>query len=494
MNNNFRDKNEPSFRKNIVLNLALQFVSYLVPLILAPYISRCLGAKGVGAYAYASSIVAYFVLVIGSGFSSYGTKRIAEHRDSKRLVSDTFGEIVVCRFFLFVVTLILYFIIVYGTSLTSEQDKRIYLVLVICMISAMIDPTVVFQGLERIKVFTIINIIVNIIYMVSIFLFIHDISDLIMYTLLKSCVQLVSFTGSYIYLREILIKPNIKYSEIIKTLKGGLVFFIPSMITRITPMIDQTMLGKMSSTMQVGYYEQANKIKILAASVVFAFAPIILSRVAYLHKNNNYKEADNKLTKIIYLSLYFLFPVVIGLYVISRYFFPMYFGKEFVNSVEVMYWLLPSLVFSSIATLLLDGGLYATDRINVATKALLVCDSINLVTNYLIIPRFGAKGAAFTSSFSNGLLLLWCVLSTKDFVSYREVIKRTYRILFSAVIMGMILGVTSNRLDVIGIPFLIIVIICILEGAMAYVVLNMLIKDELTLLFIKTIKELYGNN
>ncbi len=51
-----------SITKNYLYNLAYQILILILPLITAPYLSRVLGAEGIGIYTYTYTIVTYFVL------------------------------------------------------------------------------------------------------------------------------------------------------------------------------------------------------------------------------------------------------------------------------------------------------------------------------------------------------------------------------------------------------------------------------------------------
>ena len=62
---------------NYIYNLAYQIINLIFPLITTPYVSRILGADGIGVYSYTISIVTYFVLFGSLGISLYGQRQIA---------------------------------------------------------------------------------------------------------------------------------------------------------------------------------------------------------------------------------------------------------------------------------------------------------------------------------------------------------------------------------------------------------------------------------
>ncbi|UXZ09073.1 oligosaccharide flippase family protein [Clostridium perfringens] len=49
----------------------------VLPIITVPYISRVLGANGVGEYSYTSTYAQYFILLGTIGISLYGNRQIA---------------------------------------------------------------------------------------------------------------------------------------------------------------------------------------------------------------------------------------------------------------------------------------------------------------------------------------------------------------------------------------------------------------------------------
>lgn len=94
--------------KNYLYNLCYQVLVLMVPLITTPYISRVLGAKGIGTFSYTNSIVQYFILFGCVGLNLYGQREIAyvSHDIDKR--SIVFFELIILRFFTISVSLVLY--------------------------------------------------------------------------------------------------------------------------------------------------------------------------------------------------------------------------------------------------------------------------------------------------------------------------------------------------------------------------------------------------
>ena len=82
-----------SIKRNILYNTFYQVLTLILPFITAPYISRVIGAAGIGTYSYTLSIQTYFSMFAALGTASYGIREIARNRDDEYKRSKIFWEI-----------------------------------------------------------------------------------------------------------------------------------------------------------------------------------------------------------------------------------------------------------------------------------------------------------------------------------------------------------------------------------------------------------------
>ena len=66
-----------SISTNYIFNAALTVSSYAINLILFPYVTRVLGAEGIGQAGYVSECVNYFAVFSVLGIATVGTREIA---------------------------------------------------------------------------------------------------------------------------------------------------------------------------------------------------------------------------------------------------------------------------------------------------------------------------------------------------------------------------------------------------------------------------------
>ena len=79
--------------KNFFYNVGYQILIIIVPLILAPYISRVVGPDGVGTYSYTYSIVTLFGLFANLGMAKYGNREISKCGDDREKRTQVFSEL-----------------------------------------------------------------------------------------------------------------------------------------------------------------------------------------------------------------------------------------------------------------------------------------------------------------------------------------------------------------------------------------------------------------
>lgn len=87
-----------NLKKNILFNFAYQILALILPFITAPYLSRTIGAEGVGVFSFSQSIALYFTYITLLGLSNYGNRAIAEVQDNENKRSKIFLKSTQCNF------------------------------------------------------------------------------------------------------------------------------------------------------------------------------------------------------------------------------------------------------------------------------------------------------------------------------------------------------------------------------------------------------------
>lgn len=379
-----------SLKKNLAYNVAYQILVIILPLITAPYVSRVLGADGLGTYSYIFSIVTYFGLFGMLGIANHGNRSVALVRDNRQKVSEAFSNTYIIQLCTTVIALFLYFLFIYCWF---SGDKTIAYIESIIVLSYVLDITWFFFGLEQFAVTVTRNAIIKIATVVAIFIFVRSREDLWIYALIMSCGML--FSQIYLWLRirkyADFCKPS--WSQVKSNIKPVLMLFIPAIAYSIYKLLDKVMLGAMSSMSQVGLFDNAEKIINIPSSLITAFGTVMMPRITVLLGTGD----EHRISYLNKISVrYFTLLVVgaaFGLAGICNVLAPVYFGSEFVGSAPIIAGLGFSLIFVTWANVIRTQYLIPNKLDKPYVISSVIGALANLAVNIILIPKFAGIGA-----------------------------------------------------------------------------------------------------
>ena len=288
-----------SIKKNFIYNLIYQVLIVLFPLVTSPYISRVLGSDGLGVYSYRYSIANYFVIFAMLGISTHGNRSVAMVRDDREKVSQTFWNIYVAHLIISVSITVIYLFYVLKMV---DVNRDIAMIEMVYVVSAIFDINWFFFGIERFDLTVTRNIVVKVLSVTSIFVFVHERTDVWKYALIMSLGTLISQSFVWIYLKKYVDfrKPTLK--GIIAQIKPMLVLFLPVIAISVYKLMDKIMLGAMTTMSEVGVYENAEKINSLTSGIITALGTVMLPRMTNLAANGKKNESK----KYINISIQFV--------------------------------------------------------------------------------------------------------------------------------------------------------------------------------------------
>ena len=379
-----------SLKKNLAYNVAYQILVIILPLITAPYVSRVLGADGLGTYSYIFSIVTYFGLFGMLGIANHGNRSVALVRDNRQKVSEAFSNTYIIQLCTTVIALLLYFLFIYCWF---SGDKTIAYIESIIVLSYVLDITWFFFGLEQFAVTVTRNAIIKIATVVAIFIFVRSREDLWIYALIMSCGML--FSQIYLWLRirkyADFCKPS--WSQVKSNIKPVLMLFIPAIAYSIYKLLDKVMLCAMSSMSQVGLFDNAEKIINIPSSLITAFGTVMMPRITVLLGTGD----EHRISYLNKISVrYFTLLVVgaaFGLAGICNVLAPVYFGSEFVGSAPIIAGLGFSLIFVTWANVIRTQYLIPNKLDKPYVISSVIGALANLAVNIILIPKFAGIGA-----------------------------------------------------------------------------------------------------
>ena len=460
-----------SIKFNIILNTLYQILTLLTPLITAPYISRVIGAEGIGVYSFTNSIQMYFAMFAALGTSSYGAREISMNRNDALKRSKLFWEIEL----LTVMTTIIC-VIGWGIWINfNTQYVLLYSILTIALLSVMADVSWFYVGLEQFKYIVFQNAIFKIVGIVAIFTFVKTQKDLCHYVFIMAVTIFLSNLSMWIYLPKFLIKVNFRELNILRHFRETIIYFIPTIATSIYTVLDKTLIGIYASNgLENGYYEQTTKIINMCKTLVFTSVNTVLgSRIAYLFAENKTAEIKKRIEDSMDFILFMGIGMAFGLFGVAETFVPWFFGSGYEKVILLLQLMCPIVAVIGISNCL--GSQYYTPAGLRAVSAmfLIVGAGVNLLLNLYFIPRWGSAGAVVASVIAESVITFFSI----DYFCWENLITLSWK----RIVSGGLMLLALEKVILFSFNPICQLILKIIIGSMIYLIVLVVLKDSMLL-------------
>ena len=430
-----------SLQKNFLYNVLYQILLVILPLITAPYISRTLGATAVGVYSYTYSVAYYFLLIAMLGIGNHGNRSVAAVRDDREKLNKTFSSIYSLQVMTFSIAILAY---AFYLVLFVKDNRLIVLLQLIYVTSGLFDIGWLFFGLEQFKLTVARNTLIKISTVVLMFVFVHKPSDLWKYTLIMSAGTLFSQAYLWLYVKKYVSFEKCSVKEIASNIKPVLILFIPVLAYSIYKVMDKIMLGNMSSYDQVGFYNNAEKIINIPMGIITALGTVMLPRMSNIVANGDKKRVDDYIRISAKLVTLLSSAIAFGLMGVSSVLAPVFFGDEFIACGEIIRLLSVTVFFIAWANVIRTQYLIPNKRDSIYLTSTMVGAILNLIINWMLIPKYQANGAAFGTIVAEFSVMLVQMVAVKNELPMRKYIMSYSPIL----IIGLIMAVLVDRIGI----------------------------------------------
>ena len=317
----------PKDKKLVLENFAslstLQCINFLLPLLVFPYLIRIIGPEKFGLIAFAQALIQYFMIFTDYGFSLTATRKISLCRESRQ-ASTIFSTVMTVKFVLAAASYLILLILI-NVVPKFKSDWLLYLFSFGAVIGNTLFPVWLFQGTEKMKYITIINIIGGIIYAFSIFIFVRAPDDYILVPLLNSLFFIITgIFGFYVAFKEFDLEFVFQsYHDIKQELKTGWSIFISIVAINTYTTTRIFAVGLLTNNTITGYYSIAEKITgIVQTFPLTALSQAIFPRLSIIFSKNKRKALGlmhkvQHSTTLVYLlvipTVFFISPLIVRL-------------------------------------------------------------------------------------------------------------------------------------------------------------------------------------
>lgn len=431
------DMKKRSLTINWFLTMSSKIFVLLVPLITTPYVSRVLGAEGLGIYTYCLSYSSLFIVLGQMGIPLYGKRTIAIYQNDEKKQNQVFNELLFLQQIMLVISCIVYFIVAKCIGIYWWM----FMACSVGHLAAFFNISWFFEGIEDFKTVVVKGFGIKIISVIAIFIFVREKEDLYIYAL---CLFIAQALGEIILWKNAF--KHVRYKipklrNVIKHLRPAFLLLLPYAVTQLFELIDKSMVGILCSDIsEVAYYEQARKITSLSISLIISVGVVIMPRLALYFHENEKERLKKYMCNAVDVTLLLSIAIAFGCAAVASNLVPWFFGTGFEKVETILVVSAPLLVLMGVSNLLGTQVLTATKKEALLLKVNVVSILINVIFNAVLIPQYLSIGAMVATVIAEFIKCIILIINVKEIIELRKVVLQV----IGYCILGLImfLGVT----------------------------------------------------
>ena len=254
--------------ENYAFMTILQVLNICFYLLIYPFLIRVLGAESYGLYAYALAVVTLFITFVSFGFDLPAAKKIAENAGNKEVLSQVLSEVTATKILLEIVALVIYACL-FLLSSKMRENALLFAIVFAQTITNIVFPQWYFQGVQRMRVVTYIQVALKLATLPLIFWLLRSPDDCWIYALIVSA---SSVTGGLIAWLIVRFKDGLKinrvpFATVWRAVKETAPFFLTNATSILKEQGVVLLSGQFLGMSDVAIYDLANKIIVIPRTI-----------------------------------------------------------------------------------------------------------------------------------------------------------------------------------------------------------------------------------
>lgn len=388
----------------------LQISNYFLPLITLPYLVRVLGPDKFGLLAFYQSFIQFFYVLTDYGFNYSATREISINREDKSKTSMIFSAVMTIKAILVVLSLLVITIIVLLFPKFGKEWLVIYLTFGFIVGQALF-PRWFFQGIEKMKLLSILSVTAKLFFTVLVFVIIKNSSDYIYVPLLNSLGLIIAGIISLIFVKKSFkvdfVKPTL--DELKVQLVEGWYLFISTLGTSLYTTANAFILGLFTNNTIVGYYSAAEKI---VKTIQDLMSPIFYTIYPYLSKLviESKEKALGLIRRILKYVSIGAFIVSVLIFLFAEFISRIILGNNFDNSIIILKILAVIPFIGGINIILTSLTMLSFDYKKAFSKIIVSAGFVNIICTLILVPIYSAIGSGIAVIIAESYILVTTII------------------------------------------------------------------------------------
>jgi PST family polysaccharide transporter len=286
--------------QNVIALYGVQICTYALPLITFPYLARVLGPSGWGSVVFAQAIGAVIAVFVEYGFDISASRETSRHRNEPGLLSELISGVLGAK-------VLLAALCICGAVFSRRFTHHVAPSLALFWSSTIwgvcqgINMLWYFQGLERMRLASALEIGGKVVATLSIFVLVHNPDDgwKVMAAQCVGCVVAHGVTVVLAYREVGFVWPTL--SSVLNALRLGWSMFLFRAVQGLTGSLNGLVLGWVAPMAVLGQYAGAERI-----SRVFQQGLWPINQALYPNLTKQMRDNRHDAMKMVRLSIFFL--------------------------------------------------------------------------------------------------------------------------------------------------------------------------------------------
>jgi len=409
----------------LIMSVIAAFISYFTRIVLA----RSLTPEEYGLFYAVFAFISFFLFFRDLGLNQALAKYIPEfkvkqdYKKIKTAIASVFlWQLISSSVFGVILFIFSDFLAEnYFKNPSAAWILKVFLIYILFSMVVLLLRSI-FQGFQKIKLFSIIEALKNLLMLLFTLLFLK--------AGLRIFAPVYAFALSWMILSIVLVPFFIKtfnifkyksrnFGKITKTMfRFGIPVLLTAIGAKVIARIDTLMLTYFTTLDQVGIYNV-----VLPTALVFLFfgdsiATVVFPMISELWAKKDIKKLREWLRMLYKYSFVITTPILLAVFAFSDLFIKIFFGDAYVGGARALQILLIGILFFILAKLN-NSTLTGIGKPVTVTKIILFVALVNFIANWVLIPKLGIEGAAFATTFSYLVVLVLSVYNSARFIKVK---------------------------------------------------------------------------
>ena len=380
-------------RKNVLFHMVYVGTNSVFPLVLSMYLSRILGAEGMGQVALGRNLVSYFTMFSVVGMTPYAMRELGKQKEKEGL----FWELAAVSAGISLISAVF----CYGYLAWKHPGEWFLWVLGLETVAQIFDVSWYFCGKEDFAHLAKKSVLEKMVTLLLVMAWVRNSGDLVRYCgiyVAGRVAGMVYAIGRMGHLGPV----SWDALRAKGHLSGALSLALGGAAAGLYSRVDISMLGLLGTAESVGYYANAHKIVNIVLALATAASAVFLPRLS----RETGTAAYGKILGLgMRAALGLAVPAAVGLGLVAEDVMVCLFGGEFLPGAAGLRILSAVVLVKAVCDMGCYQVLVSAGQERWLPGVYLLACGVNAGLNAWLIPRFSHVGAAWASLIGEGLVL-----------------------------------------------------------------------------------------